>query len=216
MEMTIVFSIDLSLWAGLIWATIAAAVYIIHAYTLPTVRFPRLQHNGEKLVNGSAHCPREDMIQGVVYITSYKSLCPRTVHLKLSTSSHTAVRHPVFPITFPPGSHLSLKLGNIVRKSTPVYSGSNPDEVEIVIRLVPGGPVSDVLSSSLGLAPQGPFKSDWSECFLECGVNGPLRAIPSKFGYRHYYSSGKGLEVDPLRPTLIMIGALSGTMFSVS
>jgi hypothetical protein len=77
MEMTIVFSVDLSLWAGLILATIAAAVYIIHAYKLPTVRFPLLQHNGIMLINGSAHCPREDMIQGVVYITSYKSLCPR-------------------------------------------------------------------------------------------------------------------------------------------
>jgi Oxidoreductase FAD-binding domain len=133
-------------------------------------------------------------------------------HLKLSTSSHTAVRHPVFPITFPPGPHLSLKLGNVVRKFTPVYSGSNPDEVEIVIRLVPGGPFSDVLSSSIGLTPQGPFKSDWSECCLECGAYGPLLALPSKFGYCPYYSSGNSPEVNPLRPTLIMIGAGSGTM----
>ena len=217
MEMTFVFSMGMTLWVGLLWGIIAAAVYIIYAYTLPTVRFPRLQHSGEMIANESAHCPLEGMIQGVVYITSFKSLDPRTVNLKLSTSSHTAVRHPVFPIAFPPGSHLSLKLGNVVREFSPVNSGSNPDEVEIVIRLVPGGAFSNLLSSSLGLTSQGPLKSAWSECFLECGIYGPIRPLPSKFGYRPYFSSGKSLEVDPLRPTLIMIGAGSGSMpfFSV-
>jgi hypothetical protein len=69
--MTFVFSVCFSLWVGLIWATIAAAVYVIQAYTLPTVRFPRLQHSGETLVNGSAQCPLVDAIHGVFYITSY-------------------------------------------------------------------------------------------------------------------------------------------------
>lgn len=217
MEMTFVFAVGLTLWCVIIWGSIAAIVYILLVYTLPTVRFPRLQHTGEMIVNESAHCPLEDMIHGVVFLTSYRTLDHRTLHLKLSTSSHTAVYHPVFPITFPPGTHLSLKLGNIIREYTPVNSSSDPACVEIVIRLVPGGQFSDLLSSLLGISSQGPLRSDWSECFLECGVYGPLRPLPSKFGYRPYYSSGKSLEVDPLRPTLIMIGAGSGTMpfFSV-
>jgi Oxidoreductase FAD-binding domain len=217
-------ALALAVWVVFIWFSICAAVYVIHAYTLPTMRFPRLQHNGEVVTTGSAYCALDKMISGVVSIVSFKCLDSRTIILRLGTNKfrnidqiagdETEVFHPVIPISCPPGSHISLKLGSIVREFTPMYSSESANELDIVVRLVRNGAFSSVLLSLLGLNFDGPPKRGWTECSLDCGVYGPLLPLPAKFGYRPYYSP-RPLEScysDPCRPTLIMIGGGSGVM----
>lgn len=212
MEMLFVESMGLSFWIGFVWSIFAAILYIIHVYTLPTARFPRLQHSGEVRIDGSAHIAVEGMICGAVRIVSFRTLDLRTLHLKLSTKTHRAVHQAAFPISFPPGSHVSLKVGDIVREFTPINSDVKHGEIEIVVRLVPGGPFSNLISSSLDLNSSEVSNSEWNECYLDCSIYGPLLPLPSKFGYRPYFSAGECGNDDPLRPTLIMIGAGSGAM----
>lgn len=220
-------ALGVAVWVVFVWAVICAVVYIIHAYSLPTMRFPRLQHNGEILSTGTVHCALEEMITGVVSIVSFRTLDSRTVVLRLKTNKLRSIDQavtdenedffPIFPINCPPGSHIALKLGEVIREFTPIYSGNNTNEIEIVVRLVLNGAFSSVLLSLLGLDLHGSLRTEWTDCFLECGVYGPMMPLPAKFGYRPYYSPVKTCSSDSLRPTLIMIGAGSGAMplFSV-
>jgi NAD(P)H-flavin reductase len=220
-------ALGLAVWVVFIWSTICSAVYVINAYTLPTMRFPRLQHNGEVITTGCVHCPLDKMIRGIVSIVSFKCLDSRTVILRLGTNKSRNNEqiagaededfHPVFPIDCPPGSHIALKLGDVVREFTPISSNESSNEIIIVVRLVQNGAFSSVLLPLLGLDLNGPPKTGWMECSLDCGVYGPLLPLPARFGYRPYYSPVKRCHSDPYRPTLIMIGGGSGVMpfFSV-
>jgi NAD(P)H-flavin reductase len=220
-------ALGLAAWVVFVWSTICTAGYVINAYTLPTMRFPRLQHNGEVVTTGCAHCPQEKMATGIVSIVSFKCLDSRTVILRLATakfrnieqlaSNKNEVFHPIFPISCPPGSHIALKVGDVVREFTPISSIERANEVEIVVRLVRNGAFSSVLLPLLGLDLDRPPKNGWTECSLDCGVYGPLLPLPARFGYRPYYSPVNSCHSDPYRPTLIMIGGGSGVMpfFSV-
>jgi NAD(P)H-flavin reductase len=215
-------ALGLAVWVVFIWSTICAAVYVINAYTLPTMRFPRLQHNGEIVTTGCAHCPLEKMVTGIVSIVSFKCLDSRTVLLRLATNKFRNVEqigddknevfNPIFPIGCPPGSHIALKVGDVVREFTPISSSESANEIEIVIRLVRKGAFSSVLLPLLGLDLDGPQRTGWTECSIDCGVYGPLLPLPARFGYRPYYSPVSSCRNDPYRPTLIMIGGGSGVM----
>lgn len=220
-------ALGLAVWVIFVWSIIFAVVYIMHAYTLPTMRFPRLQHNGDVIATGSVHCPLEKMISGTIYIVSFKCLDSRTVILRLGTKKFRNIKqkaldenenfHPVFPISCPPCSHISLKLGNVIREFTPTCSSGSVNEIEIVVRLVRNGAFSSVLRPLLNVDFDGPQGRGWNDCSLDCAVYGPLLPLPAKFGYRPYYSPIKSCDSDPCRPTLIMIGGGTGVMpfFSV-
>lgn len=215
-------ALGLTMWAGFVGQVIVTAAYVTIAYTLPTMRFPRLQQSGKLSITGSAHCPLEDMITDAVSITSFKYLDARTVILRVSTHGfHTNEGddyRPVFPIDLLPGCHVSLKLGDLVREFTPINTNAASDihssEMEVAVRLVKGGAFSTLLSSTLGLqeAVSDSTEQEWKKCSHPCGIYGPLLPLPSKFGYCPSYSLGKISESFSTPPTLIMIGGGTGAM----
>ena len=214
-------ALAIAVWICFVWLVSTSVMYVLCAYTLPTMRLKQLQHSGEVVHTGYVHCPLPDFVP--VVIKSYQMLDSRTILLRLSANSgqekdgtSASARSP-FPVGTPPGCYVTLRLGGVVREYTPVNiershakdlkdnCHSVRSSVDIIVRLVPGGRMSTVLSSLLRLnehTHNSDHKNDtekvglnnkngegndvgsgFTTCNLECEVYGPLFHLPSKFAY---------------------------------
>lgn len=84
-------ALSLSVWVVNVWAILGTVMYVIHAYAIPTMRYPRLQHNGDLVITGSIYCPLAGTIMGVVSIISCKYLDERTIMLKLGRTEQKKI-----------------------------------------------------------------------------------------------------------------------------
>jgi hypothetical protein len=215
-------ALSLSIWVVFVWAILGTVMYLIHAYAIPTMRYPRLQHNGDLVITGSIYCPLAGTIMGVVSIISFKYLDERTIMLKLGRTEKNCesgifgekgVHGPAFPINLPPGCHVTLTIGNVTREFTPVRLDSETTDscdMYIVVRLVRDGQFSNLLKASLGTF-LSLKENEWKSCACPCGLYGPLLPLPSKFGYLPHYESDYINDNEECR-TIIMIGAGTGVM----
>ena len=215
-------ALSLSVWVVFVWAILGTVMYVIHAYAIPTMRYPRLQHNGDLVITGSIYCPLTGTIMGVVSIISCKYLDERTIMLKLGRTENNSdsgilgekgVHGSAFPISLPPGCHITLTIGNIIREFTPVRLDTETTDscdMYIVVRLVRDGQFSNLLKASLGTF-LSLKENEWTTCACPCGLYGPLLPLPSKFGYLPHYESDCINDNEKCR-TIIMIGAGTGVM----
>ena len=227
-------ALSLAVWIVFVWGLLGTVMYIIHAYAIPTMRYPRLQQNGDVITTGSIYCPLRNTIKGVISIIAFKYLDERTIMLKLGRTENNSrsgitgekgIHGPAFPICLPPGCHVTLTIDNVAREFTPVGVGegavrasgesvnsSNSDECNmyIIVRLIKTGIFSNLLITYLGtfLELKG---NEWTPCLCPCGLYGPLLPLPSKFGYLPYYDSDYINDNEKCR-TIIMIGAGTGVM----
>ena len=227
-------ALAVAVWIAFVWSLFGSLFYVLHAYTLPTLRLKRLQNDGSYINTGYIHCPLQDFASGMT-IYSYIMIDSRTILIKLgehndkkdgdsfskkcddiqiiADSENDIIQDAVvdneirtkniggrnlteinrnytFPINIPPGCHIVLKLGNVLREYTPINNqdGSNSN-VEVLIRLVPNGKFSIQISHLLGLnnATRNIPHGSWIDCNVPCGVYGPLFPLPSKFGYFPHY-----------------------------
>jgi hypothetical protein len=215
-------ALSLSVWVIFVWAILGTVMYVIHAYAIPTMRYPRLQHNGDLVITGSIYCPLAGTIMGVVSIISCKYLDERTIMLKLGRTEKNSesgilgekgVHSPAFPISLLPGCHVTLTIENVAREFTPVKLDSETTDscdMYIVVRLVRGGQFSNLLKASLGTF-LSLKENKWTPCACSCGLYGPLLPLPSKFGYLPHYESDH-IDSNEKCRTIIMIGAGTGVM----
>jgi ferredoxin-NADP reductase len=194
-------SLGLVLWVAMCWAVFGAVLYILGAYTVPTLKHPRLQHSGEVTV-GSMSYPQES-VPAVVY--KWKQLDKRTVLLKLrSKSNYSNLPLPILP----PGSHIALSIKGLVREYTPIRMTESNDregEITIIVRLVPEGVFSTLLRSVLKDGQR-----TYLDCSIACNVYGPLYPLPARFGYVPSY--GGDDDNSSSCPHLLLVGAGTGIL----
>ena len=215
-------ALSLAVWIVFVWGLLGTVMYIIHAYAVPTMRYPRLQHNGDVITTGSIYCPLTNTIKGVISIIACKYLDERTIMLKLGRTENNfksgitgekGIHGPAFPISLPPGCHVTLTIDNIAREFTPVKLDiNNSDECNmyIIVRLIKTGKFSNLLITYLGTF-LSLKENEWTPCLCPCGLYGPLLPLPSKFGYLPHYDSDYINDDEKCR-TIIMIGAGTGVM----
>lgn len=215
-------ALSLAVWIVFVWGLLGTVMYIIHAYAIPTMRYPRLQQNGDVITTGSIYCPLTNTIQGVISIIAFKYLDERTIILKLGRTENNSVsgitgekgtHGPAFPISLPPGCHVTITIDNIAREFTPVnleIDSSDESNMYIIVRLVKTGIFSNLLITYLGTF-LNLKENEWTPCLCPCGLYGPLLPLPSKFGYLPHYDSDYINDNEKCR-TIIMIGAGTGVM----
>ena len=227
-------ALAVAVWIAFVWSLFGSLFYVLHTYTLPTLRLKRLQNDGSCASTGYIHCPLQDFIPGMT-VYSYKMIDSRTILIKLgervdkneaddfdksgidkkmAANSEDKIiqdavadnqkkskdiggkklieikRNYTFPINIPPGCHIVLKLGDVLREYTPINNEDELDSnVEILLRLIPNGKFSLLISNLLGLndATKNIPHGIWIDCNVPCGVYGPLFPLPSKFGYFPQY-----------------------------
>ena len=231
-------ALAIAVWIAFVWFLFGSLFYILHTYTLPTLRFKRLQNNGSYISTGFIHCPLQDFASGVT-IYSYKMIDSRTILMILgehksdanqmkrrdiqiqdirtgikieneekivnnilkeaveilneNNGKKNAIKNEnkfLSTLELPPGCHFSLKLGDVVREFTPINNeNEDSSSIQILVRLIPNGKFSLLISKLLGLkdADMNTSEYTWIDCNVPCSVYGPLFSLPSKFGYFPYY-----------------------------